>query len=261
MGKKMDDRMIEVADDLVDDRNVLPLANFEEVLGRLKNVSSARSEKHLAEILGVRGQAVTSARKRGEIPTGWIIKIGHQFDISLDWIVYGKGPMRRGEERPRSREPFPTEDYYFVPLLESRVTAGPEGEILYEDIADYYPFKQWWIERLVGKRTERKRDLILIRVRGDSMSPTINQGEVALVDTYEGERIAVRSGHIYLVTMPEGHTAMKRLVVSKDQDRFKLVCLSDNTADYRPFEFEIEPERSLKAYVLGRVRWAGKEFD
>ncbi len=248
----------------MDARDVLPIANFEEILNRLKNVAGAKSEKHLAEILGVRGQAVTSARKRGEIPTGWIIKIGHQFDVSLDWIVYGEGPVKRGGDAPpkAQKKSHFTEDYYhFAPLLESRVTAGPEGEILYEEIEDYYPFKQWWIEKLVGKRPERKKDLILIRVRGDSMSPTVNQGEMALVDTYEGERMEVRSGQIYLVTMPEGSTAMKRLVLSKEQDRYKLVCLSDNTADYRPFEFEIEPGRSLKTYVLGRVRWAGKEFD
>lgn len=229
----------------------MPLAQFEEVLHRLKSVCGARSEKHLAEMLGVRGQAITSARKRGEIPTGWIIKIGHQFDVSLDWIVYGV-------ER---RAPHSNDEYDYVPLLRSRVTAGPEGEILYEGIEDLYPFKQWWVEKLVGRRTDRKKDLFLIRVRGDSMSPTINPGEVALVDTYEGERIEVRNGHIYLVTMPDGGAVMKRLVLSRQEDRFKLVCLSDNTAGYRPFEFVLDPEKSLKAYVLGRVRWVGKEFD
>ena len=63
-----------------------------------------------------------------------------------------------------------------VPLLESKVTGGPEGEILYPEIADYYPFKRWWLERMVGKNPERVGSIVLVRVRGDSMSPTINQG-------------------------------------------------------------------------------------
>ena len=93
------------------------------------------------------------------------------------------------------------------------------------------------------------------------MSPTISQGEVALVDTWEAERIEVLAGRIYLVILPDGSTALKRLVLSAKESGLKMVCLSDNTADYRPFEFALDPEKSLKSYVLGRVRWAGKEFD
>ncbi len=152
-------------------------------------------------------------------------------------------------------------DHALIPLLESRVTAGPEGEILYGEIADYYPFRKWWIEKLVGKNPERQRSLFLIRVRGDSMSPTINQGETALVDASEAERLEVLAGRIYLVILPDGAAALKRLVLSGDDSGLKLACLSDNTADYRPFEFALDPGKSLKSYVLGRVRWAGGEFD
>ena len=93
------------------------------------------------------------------------------------------------------------------------------------------------------------------------MSPTINPGEAALVDTYEAERLEIRTGRIYLVVLPDGAVAMKRLVLSKEQGRLKLACLSDNTPTYRPFDFALDPDKSLKDYVLGRVRWAGKEFD
>jgi len=49
--------------------------------------------------------------------------------------------------------------------------------------------------------------------------------------------------------------------LSKYETRLKLICISDNLAVYRPFEFDLDPEKSIKHYVLGRVRWAGKEFD
>ena len=74
------------------------------------------------------------------------------------------------------------------------MTAGPEGEILFEEIADYYPFKTWWIDRMVGKDIERRSRLVLIKVRGDSMSPTNNQGETLMIDTWEAERINIRTG-------------------------------------------------------------------
>jgi len=183
-----------------------------------------------------------------------------EFSADPGWLLLGEpsagvcdvegGPAGEG-----------TGDHVFIPLLESRVTAGPEGEILYGEIAEYYPFRKWWIEKLVGKSPERQGSLFLIRVRGDSMSPTINQGETALVDASEPERLEVLAGRIYLVILPDGAAALKRLVLSGDESGLKLACLSDNTADYRPFEFALDPEKSLKSYVLGRVRWAGKEFD
>lgn len=169
--------------------------------------------------------------------------------------------MRHGEPAATPERCLSPDDFEIIPLLESRVVAGPAGEILFEEIADYYPFKKWWVEKLVGKNKERKKDLILVKVRGDSMSPTINQGEAALVDTYEGERIDIKIGKIYIVTMPDGSTAIKRLAISREETRTKLICISDNVAAYLPFEFELDPGRPIQSYVIGRVRWAGKEFD
>jgi transcriptional regulator with XRE-family HTH domain len=183
-----------------------------------------------------------------------------EFSVDPGWLLLGEANGGTGAAAGKWTGKG-IEDYVFIPLLESRVTAGPEGEILYGEISDHYPFKKWWVEKLVGKGFERQRGLFLIRVRGDSMSPTINQGEMALVDTGESERIEVLAGRIYLVILPDGTVALKRLVLGGGEGGLTLACLSDNTADYRPFEFALEPERSLKSYVLGRVRWAGKEFD
>lgn len=175
--------------------------------------------------------------------------------------------MRRGEAKQRQieGESYParcldTEEYLLVPQLESRVTAGPEGEILYEDVAEHFPFKRWWIEKLVGRSREHQSSLVLVRVRGDSMSPTIDQGEVALVDTHEMERLQVLNGRVYLIIQPDGAIALKRLVLAHSEGLNRLVCLSDNTA-YRPFEFIVDPGKSLKHYILGRIRWSGKEFE
>lgn len=200
-------------------------------------------------------------------------RVCEEFSVNPGWLLMGEGPAYRPPEADRGsggeREPAvmvigahgAEEEYAMVPLLESRVTCGPQGEILYEEIAEYYPFKRWWLARLVGKSPDRMSSLLLIRVRGDSMSPTINQNEMALVDTSENERLEVLTGRIYLVTLPDGAVALKRLVLSHDGQQSRLACLSDNTADYRPFEFVLDPEKTLKRYILGRVRWVGKEFE
>ena len=196
-------------------------------------------------------------------PARFLKEVCDRFLVNPEWLLLGEGsPYREeGEEGVFHPGHGVREEYVLVPLLESRVTCGPQGEILYEEVEDHYPFKRWWLEKLVGKNRERITGLLLIRVRGDSMSPTINQNEMALVDTSENERLEVLTGRIYLVTLPDGAVALKRLVLSRDGDQFRLACLSDNTADYRPFEFSLDPEKTLKRYILGRVRWVGKEFE
>lgn len=245
---------------------------FLERMNRLWTALGVDSDAKLAGKLGLKQQTISAARTRKQIPSAWIQQIAEQFEISSDWLLFGTGAMHRGEPAGTcipalapdgAQEPcLKPEDFVVVPLLESWVRGGPEGGILYEGIAEYYPFKRWWIERIAGKAVDRQKALLLVKVRGDSMSPTINQGEIALVDTWESERINVRTGDIYVVTLPDGSTTVKRLTVARDESgRFKVVCMSDNLAAYRPFEFWVDPAKRLQDYVLGRVRWVGKEFD
>jgi SOS-response transcriptional repressor LexA len=214
-----------------------------------------------AEKTGVSKNTLINYRDGVTSPAApFLESVCREFSADPGWLLLGEGNAGACAAARESAGEG-SEDSTLIPLLESRVTAGPEGEILYGEIADRYPFKKWWIEKLVGKSSDRQKSLFLIRVRGDSMSPTINQGEMVLVDTSEVERLEVLAGRIYLVILPDGAAALKRLVLSGDEGGLKLACLSDNTADYRPFEFALDPEKSLKSYVLGRVRWAGQEFD
>ena len=93
------------------------------------------------------------------------------------------------------------------------------------------------------------------------MSPTINRGEIVLVDTFEAERVEIKVGSIYIVVQPDGTAVLKRLAISERSGRTSLVCMSDNIAIYKPFEFELDTQKSILEYVIGKVRWAGKEFD
>jgi len=232
---------------------------------RLKKViqNSGLPLAQFAQQTGVSKNTLINYRDGATSPSAdFLERVCRDFSVAPGWLLLGEGEASGGDKasggQGNDTEP---ETYSLIPLLESRVKGGPEGEILYEEIADHYPFKKWWVEKLVGRSRERQQSLMLIRVRGDSMSPTINQGEMALVDTFESERLLVLTGRIYLVILPDGAVALKRLVLTGEPGGPKLACLSDNTANYRPFEFSLDPEKTLKSYVLGRVRWAGKEFD
>ena len=89
------------------------------------------------------------------------------------------------------------------------------------------------------------------------MVPTINPGELILVDTWESERLEIQDGKIYLVRMPDGMITVKRLILKQDKG-VSLVCLSDNPS-FKPFKFQVE--MPLQWYILGRIRWVGREID
>ncbi len=67
---------------------------------RILTCTGAKSDSALARILGILPQSVTAARKRAQIPTGWIENISEQFNISTDWLFFGREPMRPGEPDP-----------------------------------------------------------------------------------------------------------------------------------------------------------------
>jgi phage repressor protein C with HTH and peptisase S24 domain len=234
---------------------------------RLNAIRGDRTQADFASMFGIH-KSTYSRYERDEFPpdSNFLSSVCTKMNISPSWLLLGDGPMYKeqssevGQEVAKIEPEMDPRDYILVPQLESKVSAGPDGAILYEEVAERFPFKRWWIERLVGKSAKRHEHLILVRVRGDSMTPTINMGELALVDFDERERITIRPGRIYLVMLPDGGVSMKRLVINKDETGVKLICLSDNP-EYQPFEVELEPDRRLQRYVLGRIRWVGKEFD
>ena len=240
-------------------------ANFIDRLLWLVNQKCSGNQARFAKEAGI-APGTFHAYTQGRFPQAeQLIRIHEKYGVNITWLLTGEGnPYSLGESGEGTVDPercLSPEDFVTLPMLESRVRGGPEGEILYEEIRDYYPFKRWWIEKSFGRSEERLKSLVIIKVRGDSMSPTIDPGEIVLLDTYESERIQIRTGKIYIITMPDGSSAVKRLAISEHANRLKLICMSDNVAVYRPFEFELDPGKSIKHYVLGRVRWAGKEFD
>ena len=70
-------------------------SNTEEIISRLKEALSAKSDGQLATYLGISRQNIGAARKRGDVPTGWIYKVAQLTGCSMDWLSFGRGPKIR----------------------------------------------------------------------------------------------------------------------------------------------------------------------
>ena len=76
---------------------------FEAIFDRIKKALQVESETGLGRKLGIKQSSVAGARKRNQIPPGWIVKISEQYEISADWLLFGEGIMSRDEKTKKAR--------------------------------------------------------------------------------------------------------------------------------------------------------------
>ena len=71
--------------------------NTEEIINRLKEALDVNTDGQMATFLGISRQNIGAARKRKDVPTGWIYKVAELTGCSMDWLSFGKGPKKRVE--------------------------------------------------------------------------------------------------------------------------------------------------------------------
>ncbi|HVM21730.1 MAG TPA: S24 family peptidase [Sphingomicrobium sp.] len=128
------------------------------------------------------------------------------------------------------------------------VSAGP-GAIVTEELGKpYFAFDERWLKALTPSSPA---NLSIVRVEGDSMSPTLNPGDDVLVDLGDsGERL--RDG-IYVLRIDDA-LVVKRLALNPIGGR--VTIQSDNPA------YPDWPDCGLdEIKCIGRVIWSGRRVD
>lgn len=131
-----------------------------------------------------------------------------------------------------------------VPRVEIGASAGPGGLAEIEERGRPIGFDEAWLRDLGAGRAAA---LSIIRVAGDSMEPTLYDGDDILVDR-SGSK--VRSGSIHIVRF-DGMLMVKRLI----RQAGGLVIRSDNAA--YPDIADYDPALLM---VIGRVLWCGRRL-
>jgi hypothetical protein len=75
----------------------ISLSESEEIIDRLKEALNVKSDGQLAKNLGISRQNIGAARKRDDVPPGWIHKVAELSGYSMDWLRFGHGPKIRME--------------------------------------------------------------------------------------------------------------------------------------------------------------------
>ena len=163
--------------------------------------------------------------------------------FGVDESVLGgpKATIVATPSNPRSRTQA---DFIRIPRLAVGASAGPGALDPDERDVGGFVFDAAFLRNLGAEPA----GLSAIKVSGDSMAPTLDDGDDILVDRSDAAD-RLRDG-IYVLRFDEA-VNVKRLAVSPQESRFDV--LSDNPA-YRPWP-DCDPAR---IEIIGRVVWVGR---
>lgn len=134
-----------------------------------------------------------------------------------------------------------------VPYMNAMASAGPGALASDERVTARLAFRHDWLRELTGGSPS---GLSVITVTGDSMSPTLSDGDDILVDASDGAD-RLRDG-IYVLRI-EDMLNVKRLAMNPTGGGFEI--RSDNSA--YPTWRDCDPET---VSIIGRVIWAGRRI-
>jgi hypothetical protein len=110
------------------------LSETEEIIGRLKDALNVKSDGELANNLGISRQNIGAARKRDDVPPGWIYKVAELSGCSMDWLQFGQGPKARVEyTTPGSRHKGQLASRESAYKLQVSWKPGPVSELQHDE--------------------------------------------------------------------------------------------------------------------------------
>lgn len=217
--------------------------NVDAILNRFKMAMSLQTDAEIASILGKSRNSVPMWRARRSIPIEEMIDASQNVNISIDWLLTGHGAMYAHaglSELPVLSQTRGDEEAFAgavrIPIYEQGVSAGTGTEPKGDMILGSGTFLVEWV-RALGISPSHA---FLVPVDGDSMEPTIRDGELILC---ESTREYSRSG-IYVFRY-EGEIMVKRLM----RQQGTLIAISENP---RIPPFSIDPNQNDFA-IVGRV--------
>lgn len=234
---------------------------FETTWEVIKRATGWKHYSELAKFLGIKSASLSGAKQRGHMPVDWLFKISQDFDLSLDYLVYMVGPPHLNVKRYHSPDKVDAlgyvkdlhhtyavrtdqDDFIYVPMMRGKISAG--GGLVPDNAVDMtVAFQREWLNR----KGDPLR-MSVIRVQGDSMSPTLLAGDIVLVN-HNVQSVTVNGG-IYAIAFKD-EIMIKRIEVVFPAGNFHVV--SDNK-EYRAFD--ADPSQVI---INGKVVWYGRDLE
>lgn len=216
--------MISTMNEKLTERVALPMSR--EMLGAVRSLAKQGKRKYLEQI-------------RMLIERGLAAEQGEESALlsRLDRI-----------EKLITRQDTAIDDLAMIPLLEFKAAAGGGGLIESERVLDELAFKRSWIK---SKLRANVADLIMIKVSGPSMEPTLLGDDLVMVDTSQK---TIKHDQIYVLRGEDGKL-VKRLCLKHGG----LIEIHSDNLD-PTYHLPAMKLSELSPRIIGRVVWAARRL-
>jgi hypothetical protein len=157
--------------------------------------------------------------------------------FGVDEVILG-GPTRRSG---------PVVDLVHVPVLDVGASAGHGALAEMESKTAQFGFDEDWLKKLTQSKAA---SLSIIRVLGDSMEPTLFDGDEVMVDLGDGQS-RLRDG-IYVLRMDD-MLNVKRIAIEPKGRQISVISDNPSYPTWQSME-----RRSIN--IVGRVLWFGRKL-
>lgn len=195
------------------------------------------SQSDLARAIGVTQGTINQLISGRTAKTRYAGEIARALQVSVDWLNGHDAPSGLQVKMP---------DVDFVQLTELDIGYGMGGGTFIEECGEHSPrvFDPSWIRDVTRSPPEM---LFLARGLGDSMSPTLLDNDIVIVD--RGQRTLTQQDRIWAVTY--GELGMIKRVRRRPDGT--VLLMSDNTT-VPPIEAS-----AGEVNIVGRIVWVGRK--
>ena len=180
---------------------------------------------------------------RGSLPgLDNLLKIADTAGVSVEWLATGEGPKVKEEKFTQINKR--KGEYFFLRTLDWDNSANSPFLVEDKTIKPQYAFRKARLDKMCKSPVRA----FLMKVKGNSMHPTISDGDIVLIDSL-GKNII--SGKIFLILI-DFAVIIKRL---EPLPCGKVRIISDNPK-YTEYETDVSD-----IDILGQVVWVAKELE
>lgn len=189
-----------------------------------------------------------------------MVELANALKVRPEWLSSGVGDMRypEGPEPSNIRESSlkatiwedmnrDSEEFVEIPLLNVSLSAG-NGSCELEESSDFaLVFRRYYLKKMGVPESAAK----LVRVSGQSMEPTLNDGDVVGVNTQD---TTIRDGKTYAICQSD-LLRVKTLIATPTS----VIIRSINREEY-PDEVLEREDFHKNVRVIGRVFWSSHSW-
>lgn len=225
--------------------------NFGSRLKQWRRKNKLNQEKACA-VIGIKFRTYQNYELNLSPPGFEALKQMLDAGININWLISGLGDMSLtphnhiAEQANLYESNSKQNEFALIPFYDIEASAGHGSLIDNEQPVSDMAFRKDWLKSK-GLLADK---CALIKCRGDSMEPTISDGDLLLIDTRVD---SIQDDTIYII-QTDSHLIVKRIQQGLDGS---ITIISDNKR-YR--DQIINPDMLKEVNIVGVLAWYGHEL-